>query len=112
MIPVKARPRFFDRSVLQRRDTGSAIVAVLAVDGLGECVERAEHQTVRVTPFKLDGTGVISGMAEVRPQDVAELRVGAVVLRRGEHGVAQSRVARGKVERECIRLPPLNQADP
>src|SRR5262249_47898520 len=65
MVAVVAGSGFLQTAVLNRRNAGTVIVVVLAVNGLGECVESAISETIGHALLDLQSARVEAGMPEV-----------------------------------------------
>ena len=92
-------------------DAAAAAVVVAVVERLAELVERVQRHALGEAPLHTEGAGVVGVVAVVGVVlNGAELRVGLVVLRRGEDLVQHSGVG-GDVQRDGVDVPVVQQAD-
>src|SRR5262249_53541289 len=104
LIQVAVRDRLHARA-----DSG---VVVAVVKNLRIGVEGIEYQPVRVQLPELNRRGVIGRVAGIRKQvDVAELRIGQIILSGGKGGRLKRRIGFTEARRKCVDVPAFRQID-
>ena len=99
-----------DFAVGDRLDTCTyAVIGIAIVDRFGIRVERVRRQALSEALLKLHRACMKGGVAGVRhPIDIAELRIGQVVLRRRKRRCAQRGIVVAKAVWKCVHVPALH----